>query len=424
MASQLDCEARTIVLVEFIPDELDRQRVQELFSEIVPVESTILMRSRTSAKYGLVFFYQPQDALTAVEHFEGYEILGRTLRVSLAQYDKEAIEKSQNVDENRTNIIVNYLPQSVTRNEMYSLFSTCGESPQCKLMVNICTGTSRCYGFVKYHLPEEAAKAINLFDGLKIQNKILRVSYARPCSEQTRGTNLYVNNLPEDVTEEDVRVLFRPYGQIINCRIIGEKSTRHQVVPDTAENSPPISKRVAFVIYNQRSQAKTAISMLNGVFYQGNFLGVKFAKLDYLRTGYQNLTYSFGYIFSIIQNYAWYMVFGGLAFYYIYTKFLRTILESTFLSYENYKKQKEEQEYAAKYHKNPDLFSARVSAQQNRAQKLQEQYDQEAREHQAKLKENIILSWNLELPPIIGHLKGASAEEEDVANKYVFLLNS
>lgn len=77
--------------------------------------------------------------------------------------------------------------------------------------------------------------------------------------------------------------------------------------------------------------------------------------MDYLRTGYQNLTYTITYVLYLIQNYGWHLVFGGILVYYIFTKFLRPILESTFGSYERYKKQKEDREYDAKYHKG-ELF--------------------------------------------------------------------
>jgi len=109
--------------------------------------------------------------------------------------------------------------------------------------------------------------------------------------------------------------------------------------------------------------------------------------MEYLRSGYQDLTYSFNYAWAFTQNYAWYMIFGGLVLYYVSSKFLRPVLESVFGTYENYKKTKEEWEYNAKYHKDPDLFASRISSQQAYVQKLQEKYEQEVKDHQAKLKE-------------------------------------
>lgn len=43
---------------------------------------------------------------------------------------------------------------------------------------------------------EDATKAINQLNGLEVQNKRLKVSYARPSGEDIKDTNLYITNLP------------------------------------------------------------------------------------------------------------------------------------------------------------------------------------------------------------------------------------
>lgn len=43
---------------------------------------------------------------------------------------------------------------------------------------------------------EDAARAIDSLNGLQIQNKRLKVSYARPSGEELKDTNLYITNLP------------------------------------------------------------------------------------------------------------------------------------------------------------------------------------------------------------------------------------
>lgn len=78
------------------------------------------------------------------------------------------------------------------------------------------TGYSYGYGFVDYYRAEDAAKgmyilcidifcccnlmnyyvAIDSLNQLKMEHKTIKVSYARPKCEETRGTNLYIRNLP------------------------------------------------------------------------------------------------------------------------------------------------------------------------------------------------------------------------------------
>ena len=100
-------------------------------------------------------------------------------------------------EDSKTNLIVNYLPQNMTQEEIRSLFSSIGEVESCKLIRDKVTGELRClscpaachdcvpsplagqslgYGFVNYVRPEDAEKAINTLNGLRLQNKTIKVS--------------------------------------------------------------------------------------------------------------------------------------------------------------------------------------------------------------------------------------------------------
>jgi ELAV like protein 2/3/4 len=93
----------------------------------------------------------------------------------------------------KTNLIVNYLPQTMTQEEIRSLFSSIGEVESCKLIRDkVTVGQSLGYGFVNYHRAEDAMKAISTLNGLRLQNKTIKVSYARPSSEAIKGANLCV----------------------------------------------------------------------------------------------------------------------------------------------------------------------------------------------------------------------------------------
>ncbi|KPI92818.1 ELAV-like protein 3 [Papilio xuthus] len=66
-------------------------------------------------------------------------------------------------DESPTKLIVNYIPEVMTQDMMFSLFSTMGKLESCKLIAN------RGYGFVEYTCPEDAVKARKAFNGLLMQ---------------------------------------------------------------------------------------------------------------------------------------------------------------------------------------------------------------------------------------------------------------
>ncbi|KAG6799141.1 ELAV-like protein 2 isoform X18 [Apis mellifera caucasica] len=53
-------------------------------------------------------------------------------------------------EESKTNLIVNYLPQSMTQDEIRSLFSSIGEVESCKLIRDKLTGKSNPSPFVLF----------------------------------------------------------------------------------------------------------------------------------------------------------------------------------------------------------------------------------------------------------------------------------
>jgi ELAV like protein 2/3/4 len=173
----------------------------------------------------------------------------------------------QDEGDRKTNLIVNYLPQTMTQvEEIRSLFSSIGEVESCKLIRDKVTGQSLGYGFVNYHRIEDASKAIQTLNGLRLQNKTIKVSYARPSSEAIKGANLYVSGLPKHMAQPDLERLFSSCGNIITSRIL-------------CDNITGLSKGVGFIRFDQRIEAERAIQKLNGTIPEGATepITVKFA---------------------------------------------------------------------------------------------------------------------------------------------------
>lgn len=189
--------------------------------------------------------------------------------------------QSQVIDEDgdrKTNLIVNYLPQTMTQEEIRSLFSSIGEVESCKLIRDKVTGQSLGYGFVNYHRTEDASKAIQTLNGLRLQNKTIKVSYARPSSEAIKGANLYVSGLPKHMAQPDLERLFSSCGNIITSRILCDNITGGG--SSKADGSVPgLSKGVGFIRFDQRIEAERAIAKLNGTVPEGATepITVKFA---------------------------------------------------------------------------------------------------------------------------------------------------
>uniref|UniRef100_A0AAR5Q463 RRM domain-containing protein n=2 Tax=Dendroctonus ponderosae TaxID=77166 RepID=A0AAR5Q463_DENPD len=151
----------------------------------------------------------------------------------------------------RSKLIVNYIPQFATEEDLAMIFAPLGSIENIKIMRDFKTGYSYGFGFVKYFNEEDAAKAINLLNGFSFRNKRLKVSYSRPPGTDMKDSNLYITNLPKDVTEQDVENLFKHYGEIVQRTVLKDKHTG-------------LPRGVAFVRFSKGEEAQAAIAHLDG----------------------------------------------------------------------------------------------------------------------------------------------------------------
>lgn len=180
-----------------------------------------------------------------------------------------------------TQLIVNYLPASLRESDFYQLFARIAPVKLCKLITDRHTGQSFCYGFIEYHTREDAVKAIEKFNGYKIEHKKLKVSYAQPKSNNSydsdsekhmelpsaqKNPNIYITDLPDDFDEKMLERLFSKYGEIVQAKVLRDPRTK-------------ISRGVAFVLMTSARYAERAVKALDGYVPSGSNtpISVKYA---------------------------------------------------------------------------------------------------------------------------------------------------
>jgi len=169
--------------------------------------------------------------------------------------------------EPQTNLIVNYLPQTLTDDDFRLMFTNIGPIYSCRIMRDKRTGYSFGYGFVNYVKTQDAHKAITTLNGKQIQNKQIKVALARPSGEDIKHANLYVKGITKEMTREQLAELFKPYGEIIQSKILVDQYTG-------------FSKGAGFILFSKRSEAEAAIQALHNTKPPGlnEFISVKRAK--------------------------------------------------------------------------------------------------------------------------------------------------
>ena len=79
------------------------------------------------------------------------------------------------------------------------------------------------------------------------------------------GCKIIILNLPRDFTEEELRVLFEPHGEITSCDLILDKDTG-------------VSKGFGFIVMGLVSRADIAIKTLHQTRLKKQQIRVKLAK--------------------------------------------------------------------------------------------------------------------------------------------------
>jgi len=197
-----------------------------------------------------------KNYLVSFQAIKLFGLLSRNHQLNFTVNMSTFNDNSNTESVNKTKLIVNYLPQNMTDEEFFAMFSKCGAVSNCRIMRNVRTNYSFGYGFVDFETEEGAAQAVQTLNGIEIRNKKLKVSFSRPPSENIKDTNLYVANLPRTITEDQLDTIFSEYGTIIQKNILRDRSTGEP-------------NGVAFVRFNTRNEAQEAISSLSGTTPEG-----------------------------------------------------------------------------------------------------------------------------------------------------------
>ncbi|XWS50537.1 hypothetical protein CRYUN_Cryun12cG0095400 [Craigia yunnanensis] len=100
-------------------------------------------------------------------------------------------------------LYVGYLPQVVDQSRLKELFSPFGKLTEAKVIRDQTTDLSKCYGFVKFENPTDAAAAVTHLNGYKMDGKMLavRVAGIKPALGPSAGNPLTQNPGPAAVSQ-------------------------------------------------------------------------------------------------------------------------------------------------------------------------------------------------------------------------------
>ncbi|XP_076915893.1 polyadenylate-binding protein 2-like [Bidens hawaiensis] len=227
-------------------------QLYDLFNQLGQVVSVRVCRdlsTRRSLGYGYVNYANPQDAARAMEVLNFTPLNGKPIRIMYSHRDSSVRKSSSG------NIFIKNLDKAIDQKALHDTFSTFGNILSYKIATDI-TGQSKGYGFVQYDSEEAAQKAIEKLNGMLLNDKqvyvgpFLRKQEREMAVGKAKFTNIYVKNLSESTTDEDLNKIFSEYGTV----------TSAVVMKDADGNS----KCFGFVNFENSDDAAKAVDALNG----------------------------------------------------------------------------------------------------------------------------------------------------------------
>ncbi|OVA08115.1 RNA recognition motif domain [Macleaya cordata] len=233
-------------------------QLHDLFSQVAPVVSIRVCRDlikRVSLGYAYVNYNNAQDAMNAMEVLNFTPVNGKPIRIMFSHRDP-SIRKS-----GFANVFIKNLDTSIDNKALHDTFASFGTVLSCKVATDS-SGQSKGYGFVQFEQEEAAQNAIKSLNGMLINDKQVYVGLfvRRQERDQANGTpkftNVYVKNLSETTTDEDLKKVFGNYGPI----------TSAVVMTDPSGNS----RGFGFVNFKNPDDAASAVEKLNGTSIEDN----------------------------------------------------------------------------------------------------------------------------------------------------------
>lgn len=227
-------------------------QLYDFFNQLGQVVSVRVCRdlsTRRSLGYGYVNYSSPQDAGRALDVLNFTPLNGKPIRIMYSHRDP-SIRKS-----GTANIFIKNLDKAIDHKALHDTFSTFGNILSCKVATDP-SGQSKGYGFVQFENEESAQNAIDKLNGMLINDKqvyvghFLRKQEREPASHMTKFNNVYVKNLSEATTEEDLKKVFGEYGTITSVIVMRDGDGK--------------SKCFGFVNFEDTDDAAKAVEALNG----------------------------------------------------------------------------------------------------------------------------------------------------------------
>lgn len=225
-----------------------------------------------SRGFGFVHYETQKAADTAIEKVNGMLLAEQQVYVGLFKSKADRVDEMGKSEKDFTNLFIKNFSTDVSEEKLEELFAKYGKITSRKIMIDG-EGKSKGFGFVAFEDPEAARAAVEALNDNSVENytdgenklyvgraqkKAERLQALRQTFEKRRaenqnrykGVNLYVKNLDDTITDDQLREAFQEFGTITSAKVMTDDKSG--------------AKGFGFVCFTSQDEATKAVTEMNG----------------------------------------------------------------------------------------------------------------------------------------------------------------
>ncbi|RDX99715.1 Polyadenylate-binding protein 7, partial [Mucuna pruriens] len=283
------------LFVKNLPELIDNAGLQDIFKKYGNILSSkvVISDDGKSKGYGFVQFESEESSNVAIEKLNGSIFGDKQLYVGKFVKKSDRILPGPNA--RYTNLYMKNLDLDITEATLQEKFAAFGKIVSLAIAKDN-NGMSKGFGFVNYDNPDGAKKAMEAMNGSQLGSKILYVARAQKKAEREqilhhqfeekrneqvlkyKGSNIYVKNIDDNVSDEGLRDHFSACGTITSAKVM--------------RDDKGISKGFGFVCFSTPEEANKAVNTFHGFMFHGKPLYVALAQRKEDRKAQLQLQYA------------------------------------------------------------------------------------------------------------------------------------
>ncbi|XP_050893043.1 polyadenylate-binding protein 7 [Lathyrus oleraceus] len=283
------------VFVKNLAESIDNVGLHDLFQEYGNILSSKIVMSEDgkSKGFGYIQFDSEESANDAIQKMNGSTV--RDKQIYVGKFIRKSERSYGDSDAQYTNLYVKNLDPHVTEALLKEKFSSFGKIISLAIAKDE-KGLSKGFGFMNYENPDDARRATEAMNGSQFgsknlyvaraqkkveREKILQQWFVERCMEKNmkyKGSNIYVKNINDSVSDEKLRGQFSACGTITSAKVMRDDKGK--------------SKGFGFVCFSTLDEAVKAVNSFHGRMFHGKPLYVAFAQRKDVRQGLLQLQHT------------------------------------------------------------------------------------------------------------------------------------